>query len=268
MSDGGSGHETVRTEPHGVTLLQAPALRIPGVVHGFATRAGGVSAGTRAGLNFGVKGGDPPANVAENLRRLEQALGVSPGRLYRQTQVHGRAVQVVRDGDDFQATWDGESDALVTGDRGIALGAVTADCVPVLLADPQGRAVAAVHAGWRGMVGGVIQAAAAAMQREFGCEASSLLAATGPCIGPCCYEVGHEVAEQFAALPGAVVDMGADRRPHLDLPAAADLVLGGLGIAAAHAGACTRCDAEARFYSYRRDAAGTGLQMSVVGLTS
>ncbi len=253
-------------EEAGVALLSSPDLDLPGVVHGFATRKGGVSQGVRASLNFGLKWGDAPANVMENQRRLAEVFGLGAQDLYRQTQVHGRQVQVVQPGDDFHKVARGESDAMVTGGRGIALGVVTADCVPVLLLDPELRAVAAVHAGWRGIVGGVIQATVEVMVSRFGCIPEQLKAASGPCIGPCCYEVGEEVAGQFEDLPGAV-DRGAgpETRPHLDLPAAVGHVLDRLSIQASHAGVCTRCDPE-HFFSYRRDKEGTGLQMSVIGL--
>ncbi len=264
----GDGNYILDEAGQGAVVLRCPELDLPGVEHGFATRLGGVSVGTRASLNFGIKGGDPLENVLENQRRLCQRLGLSPERLYRQTQVHGRAVQLVAGGDDAGSVWEGESDAMVTGTHGCALGVVTADCVPLLLASRRDgrRAVAAVHAGWRGIVGGVIQAALARLTASFGCAPEDLAAATGPCIGPCCYEVGEEVAGQFSEIPGAVVSQGDGRRPHLDLPAAVSRVLAEQGVAVSHAGLCTRCR-EDLFYSYRRDASGTGLQMSVIALT-
>ena len=251
----------------GAAVLRCPELDLPGVKHGFATRLGGVSGGTRASLNFGVKGDDPLENVLENQRRLCARLGLDPAGLHRQTQVHGRVVQRLSPGDDPEATWARESDAMVTGVAGLSLGVVTADCVPLLMAsrDPDRRGVAAVHAGWRGIVGGVIQAAVERLTVDLGCAATDLIAATGPCIGPCCYEVGGEVAQQFSAIPGAVVPQPGGARPHLDLPAAVTQVLGNLGIQPSHAGLCTRCR-EDLLFSYRRDAAGTGLQMSVIAL--
>jgi YfiH family protein len=164
----------------------------------------------------------------------------------------------------------GQGDALVTGAAGLALSVVTADCVPVLLAGPQG--VAAVHAGWRGIAGGVI---AATLERI----AERLLAApvrtldrfagwhawVGPAIGPCCYEVGDEVAAQVIAASGPeVATAGAAGRPHLDLQAAAQrqLAAGGVeGIEVVRL--CTRCRGE-WLYSYRREGRGAGRNVAFV----
>ena len=262
-----AGPYLLDTPGPGAALLRCPELDLPGVRHAFATRLGGVSSGTRASLNFGTKGDDPLENVLENQRRLCAWLDLDPERLYRQTQVHGRAVQVISPGDDPAATWQGESDALVSEASGLALGVVTADCVPLLIASrhPERRAVAAVHAGWRGIVGGVIQAALEQLTVTLGCDTDDLVAATGPCIGPCCYEVGQEVARKFDLIPGALVPQPGEARPHLDLPAAVARVLSGHGIKPSHAGLCTRCQQDL-FFSYRRDAAGTGLLMSVIAL--
>ena len=262
-----SGNYTLDQAGQGAVVLRCPGLEIPGVEHGFATRLGGVSPGARASLNFGIKSGDPLSTILENQRRLGARLGLDPGRFYRQTQVHGRRVQLVTGEEDPQQVWQEDSDALVSDTPGCGLGVVTADCVPLLLASRLDgrRAVAAVHAGWRGIVGGVIQATLARLTESFGCQPGDLVAATGPCIGPCCYQVGEEVAGQFSGIPGAVVPQGEGARPHLDLPAAVSHVLGENGVQVSHAGLCTRCR-EDLFYSYRRDAAGTGLQMSVIAL--
>ena len=148
----------------------------------------------------------------------------------------------------------GEGDALFGDDPDLALSVVTADCVPVLLSGPQG--LAAVHAGWRGLVGGVIPAT---LERMGGAETAWI----GPTIGPCCYEVGEEVAEQVAAVGGTVVP-GPAGRPHLDLVAAARHQLQASGVGEIHSVAsCTRCEAE-RLYSYRREGKGVGRNVAFI----
>ncbi|HWM93501.1 MAG TPA: peptidoglycan editing factor PgeF [Thermoanaerobaculia bacterium] len=145
----------------------------------------------------------------------------------------------------------GEGDALFSDAPDLALSVVTADCVPILLAGPQG--LAAVHAGWRGLVGGVIPAA---LQAAGGGEGWT--AWIGPTIGPCCYEVGEDVAEQVAAVGGPDVVIPGPDRPHLDLVAAARHQLKAAGVEEVYSVAsCTRCEAE-RLYSYRREGQAVG----------
>jgi purine-nucleoside/S-methyl-5'-thioadenosine phosphorylase / adenosine deaminase len=153
----------------------------------------------------------------------------------------------------------GEGDALFGEDADLALSVVTADCVPVLLAGPEGR-LAAVHAGWRGLVAGVIPAA---MKAAGGGEGWT--AWIGPAIGPCCYEVGEEVAEQVAAAGGPeVVVPGPAGKPHLDLIAAARHQLAALGVGEVHhVAACTKHETE-RLYSYRREGKGVGRNLAII----
>jgi len=158
-----------------------------------------------------------------------------------------------------------EADALASAAPGAALGVGTADCVPVLLAGPHSGAVGAAHAGWRGLCGGTLEAVAGALRHRHGAAPDELLAAVGPCIGPCCYEVGEDVAARFAAIPGAVI--ARRPRPHLDLVAAAHHALLAAGLSperiSVPAGLCTRCQSEL-FFSYRRDGEATGHHLSVV----
>lgn len=152
----------------------------------------------------------------------------------------------------------GEGDALFGNTPDLALSVVTADCVPILLAGPKG--LAAVHAGWRGLVGGVIPATLEAVE-----GGERWTAWIGPTIGPCCYEVGEEVAEQVAAASGPeVVVPGPGSRPHLDLVAVARLQLERAGVGEVHTVAgCTRCEAE-RLYSYRREGKGVGRNVAFI----
>lgn len=266
MSDTAFGYDLLRS-PSGAAALASPLLR-GGVVHGFSTRAGGVSPGSFASLNFGLKGGDSPDNVRRNLERLAALVGFDADRLFRVKQVHGSRVVEVRAGDDPRAVLVEEADALVSSAPGVTLGVVTADCVPVLLVDPQAPAVGVAHAGWRGLRAGVVQAAVERMGQLYGSAPTRLLVATGPCIGACCYEVGDEVAASFQGIPGAVVPRPG-RRPHLDLAVGVRHALVSAGVAvdriAQPAGLCTHCQREL-FFSYRRDGSVTGHHLSVVGL--
>lgn len=149
-----------------------------------------------------------------------------------------------------------EGDALITGQPGVAVSVRTADCFPVLLADPATRSVAAVHAGWRGTSAGVVAEVVAHMRREFGTAPENLWAAIGPGIGECCYQVGEEVARQFGRSSAGRIDLAAaNRRQLLDAGVAPERI---------HSlGLCTYCDA-ARFHSYRRDQAAAGRMISYI----
>jgi YfiH family protein len=175
-------------------FLQSEILSgIPGVRHAFFTRRGGASTGIYASLNVGLGSGDAPLAVRENRRRAAAALGAAS--LVTVHQVHSAEVVAV------EGPWPGDApraDGLVTTRAGLALGALAADCAPVLIADAAGGVVAAVHAGWRGALAGVIAAAVARMV-EAGAARERLAAAVGPCIGPASYEVGLEFEAAFVA---------------------------------------------------------------------
>ena len=227
------------TEP-----LRSPALS--GVRHGFFTRRGGVSSGPYESLNCSLSGGDDRALVAENRRRAAAALGANPGFLVGCTQVHGAAVVVV---DEPWAPGNGpRADAMVTTRPGVALGVITADCAPVLLMGD--GVVGAVHAGWRGAVAGVLEAAVAAMERL---GARRIAAAVGPCIGRQSYEVGADLREAVLAHDGAHEACFTPGRPghwQFDLPAYCAVRLSGLEAVDVLA-ADTATD-PARFWSHRR----------------
>ena len=186
-------------EKDGVRLLKCRPLAERGIPHAFATRVGGVSTGDFAGMNLGFTRGDDPACVRENYRRFAEAAGLSGMRFYMNHQVHGvRVRRIEADAPDECGTLPlEEADALVTDVPGAALCAFYADCVPILLADAEGKAVAAVHAGWRGTSDGVVKAAADALCRDFGCRPEQLIAAIGPSVSVENYEVGDEVFERF-----------------------------------------------------------------------
>jgi YfiH family protein len=202
-------------------------------------------------------------------QRLAEAIGATAVQTL--TQVHGRAVAVVGKGRGARGEGRGnrpEADILVSDDAGVAIAVRAADCVPILIADPTTGAVAAVHAGWRGTAAGAATAAVEALTREFGVSAADLVAAIGPSIGPCCYEVGTELVDAFAAAGHArhLIDRwflapparrGEHERPKLKLDTWAanrdQLILAGLDEENVHTcGLCTASHIEL-FPSYRRE---------------
>ncbi len=197
--------------------LLAPGLSsLTGIAHGFFTRHGGVSAGIYASLNCGSGSKDEPAAIRENRGRVTSHLGA--GTLASAYQVHGTIALVVSE--PWSAGERPKADAMVTATPGLALGVLTADCAPVLFADEQARVVAAAHAGWRGALSGVIEAAIEAME-SLGAKRHRILAAVGPCIGQDAYEVGPEFQAQFLDRDSASARFftrpNMNGRPHFDL---------------------------------------------------
>ena len=173
--------------------------RAAGVRHGFFTRQGGVSGGVYDSLNVGVGSRDDPEAVLQNRARAAAALGAAPAHLLTCYQVHS-AIAVVAD-----APWTRrpEADAVASRTPGLMLGALSADCAPVLMVDPEARVIGAAHAGWKGALGGIVQAAVDAMTAQ-GALPRRILAAVGPCIAPASYEVGAEFLETFSrGAPGS-----------------------------------------------------------------
>ena len=229
--------------------IVSPALR--GVPHGFFTRAGGVSEGIYAGLNCGPGSGDAAAAVAENRARAAAAMGAAPERLLTLHQVHSAEVISV------SAPFEGarpRADGLVTATPGLALGALAADCAPILMADAAAGVVAAVHSGWGGALADIPGAAVSAMVVA-GAARERITAVVGPCISQAAYEVGPDFVERFLDDDpdhARHFAAGLGDRAQFDLPG---FVLGRLRAAGVgHAewtGHCTYAD-ETRFYSYRR----------------
>jgi polyphenol oxidase len=208
-------------------------IDLPGATALFTTRRGGVSQGPYASLNLGLLTEDEPDRVAANRERVRAHAGAQ--RLAQGRQVHG--TRVVVDGQDGE-----EADGQVTTRAGVAAIVLVADCLPVALAGPGAAGV--IHAGWRGLSEGVLEAGVAAAG-----GAGRVAAAIGPGIGPCCYEVGDDVRAVF----------GTSART-LDLKAVARERLRGAGVTEVHdCGLCTACDAEC-FFSHRRDRGVTGRQ--------
>lgn len=241
---------------------------LEGVRHGFLGRTGGVSTGLFASLNVGLGSGDARDAVAENRARAVKA--VAPGaRLVTLHQVHSaRCVEAGIWSDDARP----EADALVTATPGLALGVLTADCAPVLLADVEAGVIGAAHAGWKGALSGVVEATVKAMER-LGAERKRLRAVIGPTIEQASYEVGEEFRARFVeADPGSqrFFANGPRGRPHFDLPAyvAARLEAAGVG-QRARIGHDT-CADPMRYFSYRRATLAQepdyGRQLSLIAL--
>jgi hypothetical protein len=234
---------------------------LPGGVRAmFTTRRGGTSDAPYASLNLGAATGDDPRAVRANRLALARAAGFDPARAVALRQVHG--AEVIEVGADCDVgfaehlTGIGDADALVTGLDGVALVVQAADCVPVLLWRRDATTVGAVHAGWRGLVAGVLPAAVSAL------GPGEVDASIGPCIGACCYPVDATLRDRMATLFGADVVVGEA----VDLRLAARRALTGAGLDGEGIGdvaACTSCD-EGRFFSYRRDGARTGRQAGVI----
>ena len=219
--------------------------------HGFFTRAGGVSEGLYQGLNCGPGSQDDPAAVAENRARVAAAMGVAPERLLTLHQIHSAAAIRV------EAPLEGarpQGDALVTAAPDLAIGALSADCAPILMADPEAGVVAAVHAGWPGAFEDVPGAAVEAMVAE-GAERARIRAVVGPCISQRAYEVGPEFFERFADDdPGNTrfFAPGDGDRLLFDLPGFVLKRLRDAGVGEAEwIGRCTAAEPE-HFFSWRR----------------
>jgi YfiH family protein len=254
-----------------VEFLQSPVLLGAGFRHGFFTRRGGASTGPYATLNFSAAVGDSPASVETNLTRAAAALGVARERLYYLTQVHGAAVIEVT-GDEVASTVAvREGDALVARGADVACGVRVADCVPVLLGDAATGAVAAVHAGWRGVVADVVGAAVAALRRETE-GAAGLVAAIGPHISEAAFEVGEEVAQQLDAVApeAAAVQRVAGQKPRVALRALVRAQLLRAGLRASDiddVAGCTFTEPE-RFFSFRRDGPRSGRHLAAIATRS
>jgi YfiH family protein len=216
----------------------------PGYVVAFTTRRGGVSEGAYASLNLTTGTGDDPTRVAENRRIACEALGLDGARLSFNRQVHSPTVH--------RAGGRGTpGDGLWTDERELPMLAMSADCLPIAVARTDGeRALAVLHAGWRGLAEGVVRAGVAALGD--GAKAAVI----GPAIGPCCYEVGEDVSQRFDE------DLTVDRK--LDLWSAAERALTAAGVdTVERLDACTCCDAEL-YFSHRRDGKARGVQ-GVIG---
>ena len=285
-----SNQSWIERKSRGLRILQVPALaKLPWLIHGFSTKPGGVS--TQDGqkvLNLGFTEWDSKENVLENRRRFQSALGASDLKLISLKQIHSDVVHLF----DAAPVEICQGDASLTNCPGLLLGVQTADCVPILLVDPKKRAVAAVHAGWRGTLARIVVKAIGQMQMQFKSNPADLLAAIGPSIGGCCYEVGTEVATQFLSQfreapewfdefrtgdePNPVQWLNMMPPGHqpppknvlLDLRKANRTQLLAAGLRASNifvSDLCTACRRDLLF-SYRKEGPQSGRLMSVIGI--
>jgi len=249
-------------------VLRAHALEATGIARaGFTTRQGGASGGPYGSLNLSYAVGDARAAVDRNRRLAAAAVEAEPGRLVEAQQVHGAAAAVVDRGDAGR-TVPG-ADALLTASPDVWLAVHTADCVPLLLLDPIRPAVAAVHAGWRGVAAGMVPSAVARLHAAFGADPARCLAAVGPAIGGCCYEVDRPVAEAMRSAPWwpEAARAASPGKWHLDLRAAVRAQLTAAGLRPERievTPGCTRCQPDV-FFSYRRERA-TGRMAACIRL--
>ena len=235
-----------------------------GVPHGFTVRGGGVSTGPFDSLNLGLNTDDSPERVLQNLSLAARANGFAPGALALVRQVHGDRVlrAPAPTAGDAVLPPEAEADAVWTDVPGQAVAVTVADCVPLLLFDPKGRRVAAVHAGWKGAMARIPEKAIAAWVKE-GTRPEDVRAAIGPCIRSCCYEVSDELAQRFTAEFGEAAAVQKGARRHLDLAFAVRRSLVAAGVPDAQVDsdfACTACN-PALYFSHRRDRGNTGRQM-------
>jgi YfiH family protein len=235
----------------------------PGLVHAISSRHGGVSDAPYDTLNLSLTVADVPERVRENRQRFAEALGVHPNSVCTARQVHGAGIWEVREPTDAPP----EADIMLTSSPGVFLSQRFADCVPILLWDPTHRSVAAAHAGWRGTAQDVAGIAVRAMADRFNSQPGELYAAIGPSIGPCCYEVGSEVARVFAAVPACIAPR-ANGKAMLDLWELNRRGLLAAGVFAERielASICTSCHS-ARFFSHRAHGFPAGRFGSLIGL--
>jgi hypothetical protein len=260
-----------------VASVQAAILReSDGILHAFSTRHGGVSRPPFGTLNLGQRVGDDPAAVEENRRRFFGAFDIGLGQVIRGRQVHGNGVLRVdtplteRPGfPHCLAEERADYDALITDIPGLALAVSTADCLPILIHDPVHRAVAAVHAGWRGTAKRIASQAVGAMRDAYGTNPADCRAAIGPGIRRCCFEVDAAVTEKIAAaLPNWESHVTANRPGHWLLNLAGVnrslmVVAGLLPDRIEDVGLCTSCRSDL-FFSHRAEKGRTGRMMNFI----
>jgi polyphenol oxidase len=275
----------VLAEVNGLPLFQFRSFPSQGLAHGISTRLGGVSEPPYDSLNISRLVPDEPERVQENCRRFASALGFSPERMLMAKQTHRDDVLVVDADDGFAGALASPEifpkvDIQITDRPGWLLSLRYADCVPLLMVHPARRAVAVVHAGWRGTFKGAARTAIQVLRERYGAEPGELLVGIGPSIGGCCYEVGEEVAGPFevaaqsgrpwdGALAADPVRRTGSAKPHLDLQEINRAICQAAGIPAEQievSGDCTRCQADL-YFSHRAMGFPAGRFSAAIGLT-
>lgn len=254
------------SEPAPLVLSARVLAGAARIRHGFSTRAY-----VRGGGDFDLRPrAEDPAGTARNRAAFTRALGLAGAPLVTLGQTHEARIFEVESAHAVPGEPPAGFDAVITDVPGVVIAIGTADCLPVLIADPARAAVGAVHAGWRSAARGLPALTVRRMGERYGSRPVELVVALGPAIGPCCFEVGEEVIDGLAAsapAPERWVVRAPGRKPHVDLALATSLALEAAGVRAEaieRVPGCTRCDA-ARFFSFRREGAATGRQLSAIG---
>jgi YfiH family protein len=258
----------IRRGKNGLGFYQfEPLVQQHEILHAVFTRIGGTSQAPFASLNVGQLVGDDPQAVQANHERILASLGIQAGHVVTAQQVHGARVAVVDAG--HHGTVVPSTDALVSNCHGVYLLMRFADCLPLMLYDPVQRAVALVHGGWRGVLAGVVRNTVQTLRSTFGSQPKHIIAALGPAIRSCCYQVGPDVVERVRHAfehGDELLPLQLDGSVHFDLPGAVRAQLRDLGlrnIQDSHL--CTACHTD-EFYSHRAEAARTGRFAALIGL--
>lgn len=252
--------------------LKVPAwAKREGFIHGFLGRKGGKSQGAYDSLNLSLRVGDDPLLVKDNLCNVKKAVGVHDLRVVTMHQIHGDRIVEVKDKNLKEA---GEADGMVTEQKEVFLGVLTADCVPILFSVPSRRVTAIVHAGWRGTMAGLASKMVSRLREQYRVGPDAIEVALGPAIGPCCYEIGEDVSAPLLARWKEKAEQSMqkkDNKQFLDLRNLNILLLQQSGVPPGKIftlGPCTACSSE-EFFSYRYDSAqgekDTGRQLSFIG---
>lgn len=252
-------------------VIASPALSaIAGLRHGFTSRSGGISTGEFASNNMSLSVGDDPTAVAANRAATAQSLGFAPDALYLQKQTHSATVRVLTQLPNDDALFEG--DAVVTNVPGLLLGIQTADCTPILLADPIGGMIGAIHAGWRGAASGICESTVLAMV-ALGANPANITGVIGPTISGPNYEVGGQFAADLLALypsAGNRIVTPPGGKEHFDLPGFVQDCLRNAGVGTVEdLGLCTYAE-PTRFFSHRyatHQGTRTGRQIALIGLS-
>lgn len=265
----------VQHQRNGVTVYACDSFPA-WAAHGFSTKLGGVSTGHLQGLNLAAVRGDEPGNVSRNFQLFCAAVGADHTRLVKNHQIHSSDVRLVGPGDvNLDPSQPGlyPADGLVTNQKGVCLTIFSADCIPVLLCDPEKRVIAAAHAGWRGTASGIAKAAVDAMVQHFGCDPRNILAAIGPGIGPCCFETHRDVPDGLKSGLGDaaghyITPLEDPEKFLVNLKGANRQWLLQAGLLNAHitiSDACTACDLDT-FWSHRKQGENRGSMAAVIQL--
>lgn len=244
-------------------LTYAASTKLDGATHAFLGRSGGVSLAPFASLNTGRHVNDDPKDAEENRGRIKKTFGVENDNLVIVNQVHGTKVLNIEDTVPPEMT---EADAIITARTGIAIAVQTADCVPILLFEPDKKIIGAVHAGWRGTLDNIAAKTIGAMAETFDIQPSKIRAAIGPSIGSCCYEVSEDITGRFSNNMNYENNNAAIKGRHIDLPIINRIQLQEAGLASANIETidiCTACRSDI-FFSHRKEGGRTGRQLSLI----